>query len=142
MGLFGPTMGGRIIHCPDTIISQQQAELFAIDAATRLAVRLGWSHMTYVGDNTAALQVVHSMKPTLRHLEYTRLTRRIRNRLLWSGLTVALLWVPSAFQPADALSRCTGEDISRLQAAKATGDCWTLLLRNLYVAAFIGYAMT
>jgi hypothetical protein len=98
--------------------------------------------MTYVGDNMAALQVVHSMKPTMRLLEYTRLTRRIRNRLLRSGLTVALLWVPSAFQPADALSRCTGEDISILQAAKATGDCWTLLLRNLYVSALIGYAMT
>ena len=49
VGIFGPMVGGRIVCCPGNVNLHQQAELFAVDAATRLAVRLGWSHITYVG---------------------------------------------------------------------------------------------
>ena len=38
VGIFGPMVGGRILRCPDTIVTQQAAELFPLDAATRLAV--------------------------------------------------------------------------------------------------------
>ena len=111
-----------------------------MDAATRLAVRLRWSHITYVGDNLAALQVILHMRPTLRNLAYTRITRRIRNRLFWSGVTVALLWVPSALQPADPLSRCLGGEVELFRSAQSTSERWQSLLANLSCAKFLGYA--
>ena len=131
VGLFGPMVGARFLLCPGDVVSQQEAELYALDAATRLAVRLGWSHLTYVGDNSAALHVVRTMRPYLRNERYVRLVRRIRNRLLWSGLTVALIWVPSCLQPADPLSRCP---LTAPGMQRGTLDCmhlWETLLGNM-----------
>ncbi len=86
IGLFSTFFGIRIIRAPTEIASQQMAELFAIDCATCLSVRLGLSYITYVGDNTSALQTVLSLRPTLTNPVATRITRRIFNRLLWSPL--------------------------------------------------------
>ena len=91
---------------PPEMTSQQQAELYALDAATRLGVRLGLQRLTLVGDNRAMLHLVGTMRPALRNQTLVRTVRRIRNRLLWSGLLLHLMWCPSALQPADPLSRC------------------------------------
>ena len=140
VGLFGPTVGVRLVTCPPDTLSQQQAELFAIDAATRLAVRLGWRHITYVGDNAAALHLLLSLRPRLSCAPLLRLCRRIRNRLLWSGLCVAAVWVPSALQPADGPSRTLLLPHHVSVAALSALDTWDRLLSCLSASRFLGYA--
>jgi hypothetical protein len=63
VGIFGPTTGCRIIRAPPEIQHQQAAELFAIDASTLLAVRLGFKHLTLVGDNLGAIYLTLSFRP-------------------------------------------------------------------------------
>ena len=103
-GMFSPSLGIRIIRCPHEVANQQIAKLFALDAATRVAARLGWTKCTYVGDNAASLQMVHTMRPSLHNTVICQILRRIRNRLLWTAMTVHLLWVPSGLQPGDPSS--------------------------------------
>ena len=55
IGLLLPNSLARVLLAPPEIHSQQEAELFAIDAATRLAVRLGMKDLTIIGDNMGAL---------------------------------------------------------------------------------------
>ena len=141
VALFGPQTGARLVHCPMEIMSQQTAELFAFDSATRLAVRLGWRALTYVGDNTAVLHLVLRLRPSLQNQVIVKLIRRIRNRLLWSRLTVHLVWVPSPLQPADALSRCP-LILDQLEAGRRrTLDCWSVLMNDISLARVFGVVM-
>lgn len=137
VGLFSPTFGSRIIRCPPQVVTQQAAELFAVDAATRLATRLGWTQYTYVGDNTAALAITTNLRPPLYNAVMTNITRRIRNRLLWTNSQVHLVWVPSFLQPADPPSRanplCTTEHVDREAAER-----WDLLTQCLNLARYFG----
>ena len=90
VGLFSPQFGIRILCCPPTITSQQQAELFACDASTRLAARLGWHHLTLISDNTGALLSLYHMTPSTLNSAYSTIVRRCFNRLLWTRMHVNL----------------------------------------------------
>lgn len=131
VGLWSPIFGTRIICAPPTVLSQQQAELFAADAATRLAARLGWTELTLIGDNRAALFLLESLRPNLQVASLVHILRRIYNRLLWTGLRAHLLWVPSAFQPADGPSRAPPHDTHRVREAMRDADRrWNLLMTS------------
>jgi hypothetical protein len=134
VGQVGPAFGIRLLRCPAFITTQQSAELFALDAATRLAVRLRWHHATIIGDNSGALYTLESLRPQLSNSVNSTTTRRIFNRLLQSGLFCHLLWAPTAFMPADAASRfqlLPGTSLPQLfQKTLAT---WKLLATNLHV---------
>ena len=140
VGLYGPTTGGRILTCPEEVTNQQEAELYAFDATTRVAVRLGWQHLTYVGDNAGMLALAISMRPPLRCPKLVTMIRRIRNRLLWSGLCVCLLWVPSCLQPADPLSRCSMQIGSRTTSILQAQARWQTLLTCLACCRYLGHS--
>ena len=143
VGLFSPTWGGRIVRCPDYVTSQQAAELYAIDAATRLAVRLGLHHVSLFGDNLGALHIFRTLRPPISSPALLTTTRRIANRLRWSNLRAHLLWVPSGTQPADPLSRCLREcPISLTQYIILTKTRWYILCSDTYIAEKIGLLTT
>ena len=128
IGLYSPTFGARILIAPPEITTQQQAELFAADAALRLSVRLGFPHVTLIGDNSGSLYSLESLRGILAAQQWIRILRRITNRLLWSGLCVHLLWVPSALQPADPISRAKHTNLSNCQNALRTAhQKWSTL---------------
>ena len=140
-GMFSPSLGIRIIRCPHEVANQQIAELFALDAATRVAARLGWTECTYVGDNAASLQMVHTMRPSLHNTVMCQILRRIRNRLLWTAMTVHLLWVPSGLQPGDPSSRCPSLTAPTLaQMEHDTWNRWNNLQSSLEYTRYIGTA--
>lgn len=139
VGLWSPVFGARIICAPPEVLSQQQAELFAADAATRLATRLGWTQLTLVGDNKAALYLLHSLRPNLQVPTMVHILRRILNRLLWSGLRAHLIWVPTDLQPADGPSRATiGDSHSVRDALREADTRWHALLTNPTALAYHG----
>ena len=138
IGIFGPTIGCRILRAPPEIQSQQAAELYAIDATTRLATRLGMQQLTLVGDNLGAIYLTLSLRTPLSSLPLCRTLRRIYNRLLWSKLTLHLVWVPSALQPADPPSRACPMAPTIHNVAKQSRDRWLLLLQHLDAAWFMG----
>ena len=128
VGLYTPLLGGRVVRCPPEVATQQQAELYALDVATRLGTRLGLPYLTIVGDNQAMLQVLLHLRPSLGNQTMVRVARRIRNRLLWSGLLVHALWCPTALQPADPLSRWDpGSDPSSWHATFQASERWDLM---------------
>ena len=63
IGIYSPAWGGRTLVAPPDITNQQTSELYAIDAATRWAIRLGVTTFTLCGDNKGALHLVSSMRP-------------------------------------------------------------------------------
>ena len=105
VGLCGPLVGIRLVRAPPWVQSQQQAELFGFDCATRLAARLGWDHLHLLGDNSGSLYLLESFRPTLRVGPIVSTCRRLFNRLVHCGLQVFLVWVPTALMPADHPSR-------------------------------------
>jgi hypothetical protein len=138
IGIFGPTVGCRILRAPPEIQTQQAAELYAIDATTRLAARLGMNQLTLVGDNLGAIYLTLSLRPPLSSLPLCRTLRRLYNRLLWSKLTLHLIWVPSALQPADPPSRACPMAPTIYNVATQSQERWLLLLQHLDAAWFIG----
>jgi hypothetical protein len=139
VGLFSPSFGIRMITTPLTVTTQQIAELFSLDCATRLATRLGWSHLTLIGDNLGSLQLLLSFRPTLSNQTLVKTLRRIHNRLLWSGLTLALLWVPSTLQPADFPSRCPLSSLTLERCINLTYTSWCSLISSLSTCLFLGF---
>ena len=138
-GLFSPHFGLRLILCPHLITTQQQAELFALDCSLRLAVRLGWDHVTIVSDNTGALLALHNLRPAISNSTYCTIVRRCFNRLLWSKLTVTLSWVPSPLQPADPVSRHRlSSTFLEPSMRRLTWERWKTLLSCLSSVRIIG----
>ena len=139
VGLYSPSVGGRVVACPPHVVTQQQAELYGLDAATRLAVRLGLSRVTVVGDNRGMNHLLLAFRSDLSNQTNVRTLRRIRNRLLWSGLLVHVVWCPSGLQPADPLSRCHIQDMaSVLKASHAAHTVWGRLCDFWYCTEHMG----
>ena len=114
--------------CPPDVVTQLQAELYGLDVGTRLAVRLGLSRVTIVGDNKGMNHLLLGFRPDLGNQTNVQTLRRVRNRLLWSGLLVHVVWCPSALQRADPLSRCqVDEPASVARAACAAHSLWDKL---------------
>ena len=140
IGLFSPLFGSLVITAPPSITTQQQAELFAADAATRLAVRLGYHSVSLIGDNTGALHALESLRAPLSLHSWVQLLRRIHNRLLWSGLHVHLLWTPTSLQPADPISRLSQlSPISIQTALLSARRTWISLLHTTSVLRLFGH---
>ena len=120
-----------MVCCPPAVVTQQQAGLYGLDVATRLAVRLGLRRVTAVGDNRGMNHLLLSFRPDLGNQTNVQTLRRIRNRLLWSGLLVHVVWCPSGLQPADPLSRCqVAEAASVWQASCAAHAIWDRMCQS------------
>ena len=105
VGIFSPARGIQIYVAPSAILSQQMAELFALQYAINLAISLKLPSLHVIGDNTGALASVSRLRGRSLNHTQIRILQRIFNILWWSKLPVYLYWIPSAFHPADPPSR-------------------------------------
>ena len=143
IGIFSPTWGCRVVRAPPQVTNQQQAELYALDAASRWAVRLGTSEITFVGDNLGVLHMAASLRPALSSAIACTTVRRILNRARWSGLRAHLLWTPSGLQPADPLSRCDrGSNTSTSDALAEVARRWSIIAATPHLCEYIGILTT
>ena len=104
-GLFCDRIGVRFGWCKNEIRTQCCAELVALCEGVRVAVHRGWKHLNLVGDNTSALAQAVRIKGGVGLISQQRVLRQISYMLARSELKVWLFWVPTAFMPADPISR-------------------------------------
>lgn len=105
LGLYHPTYGARVRFIPDTSISQQGAELLAIEHALHFCHHVGISTASIIGDNRASLHLATTFTPSLSNPHICRTLRRMLHFIQWTHIRAHLLWCPSQLQPADPISR-------------------------------------
>ena len=98
-------MGIRIFTCPEWVMTQQAAELFAAYKAISLAAFRRESSCHLYLDNHAAIYSLLRGKARSLLVPQNRILRRVSYLLLWSGMVFALHFVPSSLNPADPPSR-------------------------------------
>ena len=109
----------RTYLCPPWVKSLQQAELFAVYEAQKVAVgnRLGGA---VIGINNDAARIQsHHLWAAPKGERQHRVLRRMFWLRAWSGLQVATFRVASADNPADPLSRTTQLPSWRAATAEA-----------------------
>jgi len=104
-GLWGRGTGARLWECSSGVRNQQAVELDGVERAVKLAAYTGHRHLHLGVDNLAAVWSVLRRHTRIHHRDRARCLRRIQNTLRWSGLIVSLSYVPSSWNPADAISR-------------------------------------
>ena len=104
-GIWEPNMGLRFFPCPNWVLSQQAAELFAAVKALSLAAHRGDLSIHLYLDNHAAIYSILRGKARSPLIPQNRLLRRLNYLLVWSGITAAVHYVPSHLNPADPPSR-------------------------------------
>jgi hypothetical protein len=107
VGIHSTLLGARVITLDSWISSQQQAELSGLLAVLEIALHLGLPCVTVQGDNLASLFSLRRLRPFYGNVRLARAMRAVFNFMWERHLGVHLVWVPSALQPADPLSRLT-----------------------------------
>lgn len=105
VGFYCPMLGPRVTSCPGWVESQQQAELFGVQYAIRVALHLGLPTVKIVGDNEASLYTMRKMATYRGSTGCLRMMRALFNFWITRPLVVELWWCSTVFQPADPLSR-------------------------------------
>ena len=104
-------------------------KLNAVAWVVRLAVRLGMPSVTVCSDSEVALAQVLSLR-ACSHVQHQQAIVRSLARVFWTlGLVVRLVWVPSALQPGDPMSRVSS-DFAKSQA-RAEVQAWEFWERML-----------
>ena len=133
VGALIPGVGVRTHVAPHArFASQQTTELRGVAWAIRFAVRARHKSVTVFSDSEAAIAQVLRMRAT-SHLTHHQAVLRSLARVLWvSGIVVRLVWVPSALQPGDPMSRVASVFRgSRARAEVEAWRTWDKLLDNL-----------
>jgi hypothetical protein len=105
VGLFSPMAGVRSSVCPHWIRSQQQAELYGVLEAVKLAVFRQWPLVSVIADNTAAVAVASTFRAWSVLATARRILRRLWYLLQNAGVSVSIGWTPGEAMPADFPSR-------------------------------------
>ena len=77
VGVWGPTLGGRVFPCSPRVRTQQEAELEALVRGVRLCIRVGWPVWRLIGDNSSALEQVASLRASAGLRRQNRHLRRL-----------------------------------------------------------------
>ena len=105
VGVVGSPGFYRTYICPRWVHNLQQVELFGVYGALKAAVGCRLHSVAVSIDKDA----VHLQSASLRASTSSPVQLRLLRRIFWlqecSGLQVTVFWVPSAFNPADPLSR-------------------------------------
>ena len=108
VGLVGDRRFRRSIRCPAWVTSLQQAELFGIYYACKLAVYRGHRSVVVGTDSDASRFQVTGQRATACSQAHQRILRRLFWLRLWSHVKLSVFRVDTAENPADPLSRlCT-----------------------------------
>ena len=115
------------------VTNQQETQLQGLAWAVRLACRFGWHAVTIFTDSMSAdYQAVG-----LRAKKWLKRQMRVLRALVWrlavSGMVVRFVWVPSALQPADPLSRLFSNHNGSSGAAEI--EAWCIYGRLISVPA-------
>ena len=105
VGLWSQEAGARVWECPKTVRNQQVAELQAVERAVKMAAYRRQKQVHLGADNLAAIWAALKRKTKIHHRDRATTVRRIQQTLRWSGIVLNLSYVPSKWNPADAISR-------------------------------------
>jgi hypothetical protein len=84
---------------------QQHAELAALLLALSLATTHGIASCTLVGDSSSALHACAKLSCPSALPHRAAFLRQLALRILSSGIRFSLFYIPSAYNPADPISR-------------------------------------
>lgn len=139
VGIWSHQMGTRFFPCPNWIVTQQAAELYAALKALQLAAFRHDYRLHLYLDNHAAIHSLLRGKARSPLVPQNRILRRLSYLLHWSGLSAALHYVPSSLNPADppsrwwsfhtplSLVRCTWH-LGLLHLLDSPGPSWGILV--------------
>ena len=117
MGAFSPLFGVRSGRCPPWITSQQQAELFGVLFAARLAMYRCWPAASIISDNTAAVGVIANFRAASAMWGAP-------GTLVNACLHVRIAWMPGSLMPADFPSRLFRYTPHPTPLVAAAHDAW------------------
>lgn len=98
-------MGSRFFPCPQWVVTQQAAELFAAYRALTLAVFRKIVTFRLFLDNHAAIFSLLRGRANSPLIPQNRILRRVAHLLRWSEAVASLHYIPSGQNPANPLSR-------------------------------------
>jgi hypothetical protein len=131
LGLFSPMTDSRFLSAPSSVRSQQVAEFYAIIYTAQLLTNLGMPYGHIIGDNQASLLNFLEFKPFRGQYNLMRSLRTLFNHLWCHPTPIHISWTPSAFQPADPLSRLNPSSLSSIsENTRLTHQLWCQLLSN------------
>ena len=119
VGVWGPTLGGRVFPCSPGVRTQQEAELEALVRGVRLCIRVAWPVWRLIGDNSSALEQVASLRASAGLRRQNRHLRRLFYLIQRLEGSVYLEFVPGDLNPVDSLSRIDSECKGWMQDACA-----------------------
>ena len=105
VGVWSDEAGARVWEAPATVWNQQAAELSGVEKAVKMAADRGKTKLHLGVDKLAAVWAVLGRKSKIHHRDRASTVRRIQQTLRWSGLALSLSYMPSRWNPADAISR-------------------------------------
>ena len=105
VGLVGSRRFRRSVRCPAWVTSLQQAELFGIYYACKVAVYRGHRSVVVGTDSDASRFQVAGQRATACSQAHQRILRRLVWLRLWSHVKLGVFRVDTAENPADPLSR-------------------------------------
>ena len=108
VGLWSQEAGARVWECPKAVRNQQAAELQAVERAVKMAAYRRKPQVHLGADNLAAIWAALKRKTKIHHRDRATTVRRIQQTLRWSGIVLKLSYVPSKWNPADAISSFRG----------------------------------
>ena len=118
-----PRRGVRSWAVQSRVFNQQEAELQGVAWAIRLACRFGWRTVTIFTDSTAAGYQAVGLRAKTWLKRQMRVLRALVYRLAVSGMVMRFVWVPSALQPVDPLSRLFSDHNGNKGAAEVEAWC-------------------
>ena len=105
IGMFDPVGGGRALMCPNWVNTQLVAELYGVWMLIQCAVKRNLPQVVMLQDNLQAIWANVNLKSRAHFWRHNRILRARVLHIKNSGLILHSVWVPSAYQPADPLSR-------------------------------------
>ena len=105
VGLWSQEAGARVWECPKTVRNQQAAELQAVEREVKMAAYRRRQQVHLGADNLAAIWAALKRKTKIHHRDRATTVRRIQQTLHWLGIVLKLSYVPSKWNPADAIFR-------------------------------------
>ena len=127
VGLFSPDVGTRTKLVGEEGHNQQFIELLAFEYAIRLAVWRGYPRVLMGSDSLVAIAQILRLRAGVGLKRQQRVLRSLVRLLTKSRLLIVVIWIPTAFQPGDPLSRvnamCGGDQaLARRKALVQWGE--------------------
>ena len=141
VGVYDPGGGGggKALICPYWVNTQQVAELYGVWMLIKEAARRKIPQVSMLQDNLQATWGTVNLKSRAHFWRRNRILKAMILHLRNSGLILHSVWVPSAYQPTDPLSRIPY--FSKRQVLRASHQAllrWNDLVQNMHNLEYKG----